>query len=82
MPSIDIVSRLLMKLLCFPFSYTFSITNYQYKCVSPIIISLTGYTNAHGKFIPHTQEHYFLTDPGQMIFTHLPYDTQEQHYDR
>ncbi|XP_063880201.1 kyphoscoliosis peptidase-like isoform X2 [Scylla paramamosain] len=41
-----------------------------------------GYTNLQGKFVPHPLEHYFLTDPQHMIYTHLPYDTHEHNYDR
>ncbi|XP_047502409.1 uncharacterized protein LOC125047906 [Penaeus chinensis] len=41
-----------------------------------------GYMDAQGRYHPHLQEHFFLTDPEQLIYTHFPYDQQELHYSR
>ncbi|KAK3857576.1 hypothetical protein Pcinc_036177 [Petrolisthes cinctipes] len=41
-----------------------------------------GYTDHQGRFNPHPQEHYFLTDPNQMIHTHFPYHNTEHQYHR
>ncbi|XP_069975224.1 uncharacterized protein [Penaeus vannamei] len=41
-----------------------------------------GYMDAQGRYHPHLQEHFFLTDPEQLIYTHFPYDQHEQHYSR
>ncbi|XP_064097723.1 uncharacterized protein LOC135209071 [Macrobrachium nipponense] len=41
-----------------------------------------GHMDAHGKYHRHLKEHYFLTDPDQMIFTHFPYHNMELDYDR
>ncbi|XP_071520428.1 uncharacterized protein [Panulirus ornatus] len=41
-----------------------------------------GYMDAQGRYHPHLQEHYFLTDPDHFIHTHYPYDELEHHYDR
>ncbi|XP_037800326.1 uncharacterized protein LOC119595234 [Penaeus monodon] len=41
-----------------------------------------GYMDAQGRYHPHLQEHFFLTDPEQLIYTHFPYDQHEQNYSR
>lgn len=34
----------------------------------------SGYINSQGKYIKYFQDHYFLTDPKQMIYDHFPED--------
>ncbi|XP_042874319.1 kyphoscoliosis peptidase-like isoform X1 [Penaeus japonicus] len=41
-----------------------------------------GYVDAQGRYHPHLQEHFFLTDPDQLIYTHFPYDQHELNYNR
>lgn len=42
-----------------------------------------GKTNADGKnFEKQLNEHFFLTDPDELIYTHFPYDEVESHYER
>ena len=36
-----------------------------------------GYSTG-GEFFPHVTEHYFLTDPDELIYTHFPYFDVEQ----
>ncbi|KAH9373151.1 hypothetical protein HPB48_004896 [Haemaphysalis longicornis] len=42
----------------------------------------TGYTDHTGKFIRKTNEHFFMTDPEVLIWTHFPYDEMEKNYSR
>ncbi|XP_035207249.1 kyphoscoliosis peptidase-like isoform X2 [Stegodyphus dumicola] len=42
----------------------------------------TGYTDHTGKFQQKLNEHFFLTDPEVMIWTHYPYDEMENNYSR
>ncbi|KAH9417011.1 hypothetical protein DERP_011740 [Dermatophagoides pteronyssinus] len=41
-----------------------------------------GYIDAQGEFHSKFNEHYFLTDPSVMIWTHFPYNEMEENYDR
>ena len=34
------------------------------------------------QFERHFNEHFFLTDPGELIYTHFPYDEAEKNYSR
>ncbi|KAG7174817.1 Hillarin-like 2 [Homarus americanus] len=42
----------------------------------------SGHVDKQGKFHPHLQEHFFLTDPDYMIHSHFPYDNLEHNYNR
>lgn len=42
----------------------------------------TGFTDHTGKFQKKLNEHFFLTDPEIMIWTHYPYDEMENNYCR
>ncbi|XP_065291935.1 uncharacterized protein [Dermacentor albipictus] len=42
----------------------------------------TGYTDHTGKFIRKINEHFFMTDPEVLIWTHFPYDEMEKNYSR
>ncbi|KAH7969598.1 uncharacterized protein LOC119383635 isoform X2 [Rhipicephalus sanguineus] len=42
----------------------------------------TGYTDHTGKFIRKINEHFFVTDPEVLIWTHFPYDEMEKNYSR
>ncbi|GIY75262.1 hillarin [Caerostris darwini] len=42
----------------------------------------TGFTDHTGKFQQKLNEHFFLTDPDTMIWTHYPYDEMENNYSR
>uniref|UniRef100_T1KRA8 Transglutaminase-like domain-containing protein n=1 Tax=Tetranychus urticae TaxID=32264 RepID=T1KRA8_TETUR len=42
----------------------------------------TGYTDHSGKFQRKLNEHFFLTDPETMIWTHFPYNELEDNYSR
>ncbi|RWS17634.1 uncharacterized protein B4U79_08067 [Dinothrombium tinctorium] len=42
----------------------------------------TGYTDHSGKFQKKLNEHFFLTDPESLIWTHFPYDEVEANYER
>ncbi|XP_064480906.1 kyphoscoliosis peptidase-like [Ornithodoros turicata] len=42
----------------------------------------TGYTDHTGKFQKKINEHFFLTDPEILIWTHFPYDETEKNYSR
>nr|XP_046918063.1 uncharacterized protein LOC124498365 [Dermatophagoides farinae] len=41
-----------------------------------------GYADASGEFHAKTNEHYFLTDPAVLIWTHFPYSDVEENYER
>lgn len=41
-----------------------------------------GYTDASGEFHASLNEHYFLTDPSMMIWTHFPCSKEESEYER
>ncbi|XP_054722581.1 kyphoscoliosis peptidase-like [Uloborus diversus] len=42
----------------------------------------TGYTDHTGKFQRKLNEHFFLTDPEILIWTHFPYSEMESNYSR
>ncbi|XP_077520410.1 uncharacterized protein LOC144130354 [Amblyomma americanum] len=42
----------------------------------------TGYTDHTGKFIRKINEHFFVTDPEVLIWTHFPCDEMEKNYSR
>lgn len=42
----------------------------------------TGYTDHSGKFQQKLNEHFFLTDPEVLIWSHFPYDENESNYSR
>lgn len=42
----------------------------------------TGYTDHSGKFQRKLNEHFFLTDPEVLIWSHFPYDDHESDYSR
>ncbi|XP_023234159.1 kyphoscoliosis peptidase-like isoform X1 [Centruroides sculpturatus] len=42
----------------------------------------TGYTDHTGRFQRKLNEHFFLTDPEVLIWTHFPYDEVEKNYSR
>ncbi|XP_042897808.1 kyphoscoliosis peptidase [Parasteatoda tepidariorum] len=42
----------------------------------------TGYTDHTGKFQHKLNEHFFLTDPEVLIWTHFPYSEMENNYSR
>ncbi|KAF8786607.1 Kyphoscoliosis peptidase like protein [Argiope bruennichi] len=42
----------------------------------------TGYTDHTGKFQRKLNEHFFLTDPEVLIWTHFPYSEMESNYSR
>ena len=41
-----------------------------------------GYADASREFHAKTNEHYFLTDPTVLIWTHFPYSDVEENYER
>ncbi|CAG2114181.1 unnamed protein product, partial [Medioppia subpectinata] len=42
----------------------------------------TGYTEPSGRFQRKLNEHFFLTDPEVLIWTHFPYNDMEDNYCR
>ncbi|UYV74900.1 KY, partial [Cordylochernes scorpioides] len=45
-------------------------------------LNVTGYTDHTGKFQKKLNEHFFLTDPEVLIWSHFPYDEMESNYSR
>ncbi|CAG0884046.1 unnamed protein product [Cyprideis torosa] len=49
----------------------------------PFLFHATGYTDPKtGAFQRRINEHYFFTDPEEMVWTHYPYDEGERNYER
>ncbi len=42
----------------------------------------SGYFDKYRNFVKSLDEHYFLTDPKHLIWTHFPYDANDNHYNR
>jgi len=42
----------------------------------------TGNIDSDKKFVKKLDEHYFLTDPEELIWTHFPFDKTQNNYDK
>ncbi|GFY08346.1 kyphoscoliosis peptidase [Trichonephila clavipes] len=54
----------------------------QERTMNDFVQSTAWFTDHTGKFQQKLNEHFFLTDPDTMIWTHYPYDEMENNYSR